>query len=129
MKAKLLLQVCSIGLTLISCSNTWEKPSKLESSSLKLDSAEVYRPLFHFTPKMNWMNDPNGMFYSNGKYHLYYQYYPNGNQWGPMHWGHASTENLVTWKEHDIALYPDSALGYIFSGSAILDSSNKSGLG
>jgi fructan beta-fructosidase len=129
MKAKLLLQVCSIGLTLISCSNTWEKPSKLESSSPKLDSGEVYRPLFHYTPKMNWMNDPNGMFYSNGKYHLYYQYYPNGNQWGPMHWGHASTENLVTWKEHDIALYPDSALGYIFSGSAILDSSNKSGLG
>lgn len=93
------------------------------------DTSEFYRPFFHFTPQNNWMNDPNGMFYKDSTYHLYFQYYPDGNQWGPMHWGHASTKDLVHWKEHDIALYPDSALGYIFSGSAVLDSHNTSGLG
>lgn len=93
------------------------------------DTAEKYRPLFHYTPKANWMNDPNGMFYKDGKYHLYYQYFPEGNQWGPMHWGHSSTKNLFNWTEHDIAIYPDSTLGYIFSGSAVIDSNNLSGLG
>jgi len=89
---------------------------------------QLYRPNFHFTPKANWMNDPNGMFYLNGKYHLYFQYYPEDNVWGPMHWGHATSEDLVTWKEQPIALYPDS-LGYIFSGSAVVDTNNTSGFG
>ena len=74
------------------------------------------------------MNDPNGMFYKDGTYHLYFQYYPEGNQWGPMHWGHASTKDLVHWTEHPIAIYPDTALGYIFSGSAVIDTFNVSGL-
>ena len=87
-----------------------------------------YRPNFHFTPKANWMNDPNGMFYSNGTYHLYFQYWPYGNVWGPMHWGHATTKDLVKWEEQPIALYPDR-FGYIFSGSAAVDTNNSSGFG
>jgi len=87
-----------------------------------------YRPSFHFTPAENWMNDPNGMFYLDGTYHLYFQYYPDSNVWGPMHWGHATSKNLVDWKEHPIALYPDEH-GYIFSGSAVVDYQNTSGLG
>ncbi len=89
---------------------------------------DLYRPNFHFTPKKNWMNDPNGMFYINGCYHLYYQYYPDGNKWGPMHWGHTISKDLVKWDEQPIALFPDH-LGYIFSGSAVVDNKNTSGLG
>ena len=88
----------------------------------------LYRPNFHFTPKANWMNDPNGMFYLNGTYHLYFQYYPDGNVWGPMHWGHATSKDLITWEEQPIALYPDD-LGLIFSGSAVVDKNNTSGFG
>lgn len=68
------------------------------------------------------------MFYLNGKYHLYFQYYPDGNVWGPMHWGHAISENLITWEEQPIALYPDD-LGLIFSGNAVVDKDNISGFG
>lgn len=93
-----------------------------------LDEETLYRPHFHFTPKNNWMNDPNGMFYFNGKYHLYFQHYPDQNVWGPMHWGHAVSEDMVHWEEKPIALYPDS-LGYIFSGSAVVDHNNTSGFG
>lgn len=89
---------------------------------------ELYRPQFHFSPEANWMNDPNGMVYYEGEYHLFYQYYPDGNVWGPMHWGHAVSEDLVHWEHLQIALYPDS-LGYIFSGSAVIDHENTSGLG
>ena len=89
---------------------------------------ELYRPNFHFTPKKGWMNDPNGMFYYNGYYHLFYQYYPDSNVWGPMHWGHAISTDLVTWTEKPIALYPDEK-GYIFSGSAVVDVKNTSGFG
>lgn len=74
------------------------------------------------------MNDPNGMFYLNGIYHLYFQYYPKGNVWGPMHWGHAISKDLISWKEQPIALYPDK-LGLIFSGSAVVDYKNTSGFG
>lgn len=87
---------------------------------------DLYRPNFHFTPKKAWMNDPNGMFYHNGYYHLYFQHYPDGNVWGPMHWGHAISSDMVTWKEMPIALYPDEK-GYIFSGSAVVDVNNSSG--
>ena len=67
----------------------------------------LYRPSFHFTPKGNWMNDPNGLFYADGTYHLYFQYWPYGNVWGPMHWGHATSNDLIKWDEQPIALYPD----------------------
>ncbi|TDD99358.1 glycoside hydrolase family 32 protein [Flavobacterium cellulosilyticum] len=85
-----------------------------------------YRPDFHFTPQKNWMNDPNGMVYYAGEYHLFYQYNPNESVWGPMHWGHAISKDLVNWEELPIALYPDN-LGNIFSGSIVVDTNNTSG--
>ncbi|MFD6006074.1 levanase [Bacillus subtilis] len=87
---------------------------------------EEYRPQYHFTPEANWMNDPNGMVYYAGEYHLFYQYHPYGLQWGPMHWGHAVSKDLVTWEHLPVALYPDEK-GTIFSGSAVVDKNNTSG--
>ena len=101
--------------------------SQVETNA-KLTNESLYRPSFHFTPKQGWMNDPNGMIFLNGQYHLFFQHYPDGTVWGPMHWGHATSSDLVQWKEQPIALYPDS-IGMIFSGSAVLDKNNTSGLG
>ena len=89
---------------------------------------ERYRSQIHFSPPTQWMNDPNGMVYYAGEYHLFYQHYPDSNVWGPMHWGHAVSEDLVEWENLPVALYPDS-LGWIFSGSAVVDHGNTSGLG
>ena len=89
---------------------------------------EAHRPQFHFSPEEQWMNDPNGMVYEDGEYHLFYQFYPDSNVWGPMHWGHAISEDMIYWQHLPIALYPDT-LGYIFSGSAVADKENTSGFG
>ncbi|WP_342773040.1 glycoside hydrolase family 32 protein [Flavobacterium cellulosilyticum] len=94
----------------------------------EITNEELYRPNFHFTPKTGWMNDPNGMFFYKGLYHLYFQYYPDDTVWGPMHWGHATSTDMITWNEEKIALYPDE-MGYIFSGSAVVDVNNTSGFG
>ncbi len=90
---------------------------KKDQTSSK-EYSEPYRPQVHFSPKTGWMNDPNGMVYFKGEYHLFYQHYPESTVWGPMHWGHATSADLVHWEQQPIAMYPDS-LGYIFSGKNI----------
>lgn len=92
------------------------------------DYTEQYRPQYHFSPRANWMNDPNGLVYFRGEYHLFYQYYPDSTVWGPMHWGHAVSKDLIQWTHLPVALFPDSS-GYIFSGSAVVDTANTTGFG
>jgi fructan beta-fructosidase len=112
-----------LACCLIAACDTNKKPASISDIA-----KEKYRPLIHFTPKEHWMNDPNGMVYYNNTWHLFYQYYPGATVWGPMHWGHATSTDLVHWQHQPIALYPDS-LGYIFSGSAVVDSNNTSEFG
>jgi len=89
---------------------------------------EPYRPQYHFTPERNWMNDPNGMVFYDGEYHLFYQYNPFGNRWGHMSWGHAVSSNLVHWEHLPLALAEEEGV-MIFSGSAVVDWKNTSGFG
>ena len=88
---------------------------------------EQYRGQYHYSVKEGWGNDPNGMVYFNNKYHLFYQFYDNGTNWGPMHWGHATSEDLIHWEDQPIAFYPDE-YGTMFSGCAVIDKDNQSGL-
>lgn len=89
---------------------------------------EQYRPQFHFTPAQNWMNDPNGLIYYKGRYHLFFQYNPSGNTWGNMSWGHAVSTDLAHWKQLPLAI-PQDDQEMIFSGSVVLDKNNSTGFG
>lgn len=89
---------------------------------------EQYRPQFHFTPAQNWMNDPNGLIYYKGRYHLFFQFNPSGNTWGNMSWGHAVSTDLVHWKQLPLAI-PQDDKEMIFSGSVVLDKNNSTGFG
>jgi len=120
-----------IIFSFISCKN--EAPEPIDYNALLgIDKAtqyrEPYRPQFHFSPPSKWMNDPNGMVFHKGIYHLFYQYYPEDIVWGPMHWGHATSKDLIQWENKPIALYPDEN-GLIFSGSAVVDVNNTSRFG
>lgn len=102
-----------------------QKAENLPEDHLKYPGK--YKPLFHFTSNSGWINDPNGLYFYDGQYHLFYQYNPVGVQWGNMHWGHAVSNDLIHWLEKGIALYPDE-LGTMFSGSAIVDKDNVTAL-
>ena len=101
-----------------------------EADTLDIEGVycEPMRPQIHFTTKNGWMNDPNGLIYLDGVYHMFYQHNPADATWGNMHWGHAVSRDLIHWEEKDIALFPDER-GAMFSGSALLDENNLLGLG
>jgi fructan beta-fructosidase len=104
---------------------TKEEMLKIEFCKQQID--DRFRPGFHFSPPSHWMNDPNGLVYYEGEYHLFYQHHPYGNTWGPMHWGHAVSQDMVHWRHEPIALFPDEH-GAIFSGCCVVDWNNSSGL-
>jgi levanase/fructan beta-fructosidase len=98
------------------------------ADSFSLANKEKYRPAIHHTPAYGWMNDPNGMFYRDGVWNLYFQHNPYGSQWENMTWGHSTSKDLIHWNNEGDAVYPD-ALGTVFSGSAVIDSNNTAGFG
>ena len=98
------------------------------SDTFDTSNREKYRPAYHHTPLYGWMNDPNGMFYKDGKWHLYYQHNPYGSKWQNMTWGHSVSTDLVSWEHLPLAIEPDG-LGAIFSGSCAIDRENTAGYG
>lgn len=111
------------GISTFSC---WKNMSFSDTFDLK--NREQYRPVYHHTPAYGWMNDPNGMFYKDGVWNLYFQHNPYGSQWENMTWGHSTSTDLVHWKFQGDPVQPD-ALGTVFSGSAVVDKENTSGFG
>ena len=105
----------------------WTHDLKL-SDDFDTTNREKYRPLYHHTPEYGWMNDPNGMFWKDGVWNLYYQWNPYGSKWQNMSWGHSTSKDLVHWTAEDGVLYTDP-LGMVFSGSAVVDKDNTAGFG
>ena len=95
-----------------------------QSDEFDTTNREKFRPAYHHTPAYGWMNDPNGMFYKDGVYHLYYQFNPYGSMWENMTWGHSTSRDLIHWEAQPTAIEPD-ALGSIFSGSCVVDKKNN----
>ncbi len=98
------------------------------SDTFDTQNRERFRPLYHHTPLYGWMNDPNGMFYKDGVWHLYFQFNPYGSQWENMTWGHSTSRDLIHWEAQPLAIEADW-LGAIFSGSAVIDKDNTAGFG
>ncbi len=98
------------------------------TDTIDVANKEEYRPAFHHTPLYGWMNDPNGMFYKDGVWHLYYQWNPYGSKWQNMTWGHSTSRDLVNWEHHPAAIEPNG-LGAVFSGSSAIDTENSAGFG
>ena len=111
------------GISTFSC---WKNMSF--SDTFDIQNREQYRPVYHHTPAYGWMNDPNGMFYKDGVWNLYFQHNPYGSQWENMTWGHSTSTDLVHWKFQGDPVQPD-AWGTVFSGSAVVDKENTSGFG
>ncbi|MEM8507950.1 MAG: glycoside hydrolase family 32 protein [Bacteroidota bacterium] len=126
MTQKTALLILLIALS-TGCREKEDTPTPSEVD-LQTQSEDLFRPKYHFSPPTGWLNDPNGLVYHDGRYHLFYQHYPNATVWGPMHWGHAVSEDMVQWEHQPIALFPDEK-GMIFSGSAVADTQNTSGFG
>lgn len=120
-------QHVSIDIAGMPSSSLCWKELKL-SDSFDMANKESFRPVYHHTPAYGWMNDPNGMFYKDGVYHLYFQYNPYGSVWGNMHWGHSTSTDLAHWTFEGCAIVPD-AWGAIFSGSCVVDHENTAGFG
>jgi fructan beta-fructosidase len=117
-----------ILLTVTGCGPDASEPSPDEEAAEGPTFDEQYRPQFHYTPRQNWMNDPNGLVYYEGTYHLFHQYNPEGNTWGHMSWNHATSEDLVHWQHQGVAI-PEEGNEMIFSGSAVVDENNTAGFG
>lgn len=105
----------------------------LASTASGMNYTEPHRPQYHFSPNKNWMNDPSGLLYHDGTYHLFFQYNPGGIEWGNMSWGHATSEDLTHWEEQPVALlargYPNDVTEMFFTGSVVADVHNTSGFG
>lgn len=105
-------------LLLIACTGT---PNDTDTPLPTSRYPERYRPQVHLSPASGWLNDPNGLTRLNGRWHAFYQHYPDAPEWGPMHWGHAVSDDLVHWEHLPVALAPDPVLGQAFSGSALVE--------
>ncbi|MFT4637471.1 MAG: fructan beta-fructosidase [Verrucomicrobiales bacterium] len=120
----------SVTVTVDAIDSDSQAIDMLETGAIK-NAHQLYqeplRPQFHFSTKRGWINDPNGLVYHKGKYHLFYQHNPYGWAWGNIHWGHAVSTDLVHWEQHPIALYPKAYDDWAFSGGALMDEANTSG--
>ncbi len=123
-KRALLLLLATVS---IACKEIRDNPP-ISGAQSAAEFQEPNRPQFHFSPPSGWLNDPNGLVYHEGVYHLFYQHYPHATVWGPMHWGHAVSKDMIRWEHKPIGLFPDEN-GLIFSGSAVVDIQNTSGFG